>query len=397
MRPLHLVLTAALAAAYTTATLAQQAPAPAIPTSPTADVATPAPAAAATEEPSPYDRIWNRFSQVYRNDMNPAIQQVLFTGRFQHDFAMLDADEGEHEESNIRRVRLGPRIRFLRDYLFHAEVELNPQERDPLYVRFTDLYVQWSKSDAVTVTAGKQNIPFTQEGATSSKELLTIDRSNLANNIWFSQEYMPGISVSGTQAPWVYRVGAYSSGAANREVGEFSGGYFALGLIGYDFGEALGADEALLTGNYVYQQPDADNSFTQRFEQIASVHFRLALPRWGVRSELSTASGYLGQSDVRAMMAMPFLNLTNELQLVGRYTLVDSAGPNGLRLATYENRVVGGRGDRYDELYVGANYYFYGHKLKLQSGLQWGNMDDEAADGGAYSGASWVTGLRVSW
>src|SRR5688500_11365575 len=169
---------------------------------------------------------------------------------------------------------------------------------------------------------------------------------------------MPGISVSGTQAPWVYRVGAYSSGAANREVGEFSGGYFALGLIGYDFGEALGADEALLTGNYVYQQPDADNSFTQRFEQIASVHFRLALPRWGVRSELSTASGYLGQSDVRAMMAMPFLNLTNELQLVGRYTLVDSAGPNGLRLATYENRVVGGRGDRYDELYVGANYYF---------------------------------------
>src|SRR5687768_11612955 len=108
MRPLHLVLTAALAAAYTTDTLAQQAPAPApaIPTSPTADVAAPAPAVAATEVPSPYDRIWNRFSQVYRKDMNPAIQQVLFTGRFQHDFVMLDADEGEHEESNIRRVRL---------------------------------------------------------------------------------------------------------------------------------------------------------------------------------------------------------------------------------------------------------------------------------------------------
>ena len=47
----------------------------------------------------------------------------------------------------------------------------------------------------LALTVGKQSLPFTQEGATSSKELITIDRSNLANNIWFSQEYMPGVSV----------------------------------------------------------------------------------------------------------------------------------------------------------------------------------------------------------
>ena len=47
------------------------------------------------------------------------------------------------------------------------------------------------------ITVGKHSVPFTQEGATSSRELLTIDRSNLANNIWFGQEYMPGVSVSG--------------------------------------------------------------------------------------------------------------------------------------------------------------------------------------------------------
>ena len=35
-----------------------------------------------------------------------------------------------------------------------------------------------------------------------------------------------------------------------------------------------------------------------------------------------------------------------------------------------------GRGDRYQEIYLGANYYFYGHKLKLQSGAQWADMDD---------------------
>ena len=55
------------------------------------------------------------------------------------------------------------------------------------------------------------------------------------------------------------------------------------------------------------------------------------------------------------------------------------------------------RGDRYNELYFGANYYFFGHKLKLQSGLQYADMNDRARDGGDYSGLSWITGLRVSW
>jgi phosphate-selective porin OprO/OprP len=362
-----------------------------------APAATAAAAQSGKPEPSAYDRIWNKFTQLYKNDKRRAVQQVLFTGRFQHDFVALDADQGEHEESNVRRVRLGPRITFLKKYLFHAEVEVNPQERNPFYMRLTDLYVQWTRSGAMAVTVGKQSIPFTQEGATSSKELITIDRSNLANNIWFSQEYMPGVSVSGRKAPWVYRSGVYSSGAANRELGEFSGDYFTLALLGYDFGKRLGVKEAVLTGNYLYQHPDRDNTFTQRLEHIGSVHFRLEAKRWGLRTDVSSASGYLGQSDVSALMLMPFMNATDKLQFVGRYTLIDSDDPNGVRLATYENKVVGGRGDRYDEVYLGANYFFYGHKLKLQSGVQFADMDDRAADGGAYSGVSWTTGLRVGW
>ena len=99
---------------------------------------------------------------------------------------------------------------------FHAEVEVNPQERNPFYMRFTDLYVQWTKNARFAVTVGKHAVPFTNEGATSSKELLTIDRSMIGQNIWFPQEYMPGVSVSGRVAPWNYRFGFYSSGAMNR-------------------------------------------------------------------------------------------------------------------------------------------------------------------------------------
>ena len=348
------------------------------------------------KEPSTYDKIW-KFAEWYSDESNPIVQKVLFSGRYQHEFAAIDSEAGNLDEWNVRRMRLGPRITLFRTVTLHSEVELNPQERDPLYMRFTDFYVQWARNARFAVTVGKQGVPFTMDGATSSKELIAIDRSNLTNNMWFPQEYIPGVSLSGRIARWVYRGGVYSSGEATREFGEFSGGAFTLGVLGYDLGPTLGVKEALLTGNYVYQHPDPDNTFTRRLEHVASVNLKLEAGRWGVRTDLSAASGYLGQSDLWGFMAMPFINITDKLQFVSRYTVLDSQRPNGVLLGTYENRVVGGRGDLYNELYLGANYYFYGHKLKLQSGLQFADMNDSANDGGDYSGVSWTTGIRVGW
>ena len=346
---------------------------------------------------STYDKAWRRLTEWYVDDSNPIVQKVLFSGRYQHEFSTINANEGGHDEWNVRRMRLGPKVTLFRTVTLHSEIELNPQEASPLYVRFTDFYLQWSRSGRLTLTVGKHGVPFTTDGATSSKELLAIDRSNLTNNIWFTKEYIPGVSVSGTLSPWTYRAGVYSAGEANREFGEFNGGAFALGALGYDFADSLGVSQALLTGTYVYQNPDARNTFTQKLEHVVSVNFKLDAGRWGVRTDVSTGLGYLGQSDLWGVMAMPYANITDKLQFVGRYTFLDSKDPNGVRLATYEKRVVSDRGDRYNELYLGANYFFYGHKLKLQTGAKFADMNDRADDGGAYSGVSWTTGLRVSW
>ena len=62
---------------------------------------------------------------------------------------LIDADQGDLDEWNVRRMRLGPRVTLFRTFTLHGEVELNPQERDPFYVRFTDLYLQWSKKRAI--------------------------------------------------------------------------------------------------------------------------------------------------------------------------------------------------------------------------------------------------------
>ena len=345
---------------------------------------------------SGWDDIW-RFAEWYDNAENPRVQSVRFSGRFQYEFAAVGADQASHDEWNVRRMRLGVKSEMFDELTVHVEAEFNPEERDPFYMRLTDAYVAWAPGERLALTVGKQGVGFTMDGSTSSKELLTIDRSNLANNMWFPQEYIPGVSLSGALGKWVYQVGAYSGGEANREFGRFNGSAFGLVSLGYDLTGELGVTDALLRGNYVYQNPDPANTFTRQLQHMVSANFRFETGRWGFRADVSSGSGYLGQSDLWGVMTMQFLNLTPRLQIVGRHTWVRSEDPNGVRLARYESEAVGGRGNRYNEFYMGVNYYFYGHKLKLQSGVQFADMSDRALDGGAYSGVSSTTGLRVSW
>jgi phosphate-selective porin OprO and OprP len=347
-------------------------------------------------EPSIYDKVW-RYAEWYKNDENPIIQSFHFTGRFQLDYAVVDSEQGDHDEWNIRRFRVGAKAKLFQDFTLHGEVDLNPQEPYPVYQRLTDMSLAWSRHKNFTVTVGKQSAPFTMDGSTSSKELITIDRNNLANNLWFPQEYIPGVSVSGRPNQWRYHAGVYSSGTANKEFGDFNGAGFLLTTLGYDFGKALKVKQAVLAGNYVYNEPDVNNTFTRALQHVGSVNFSLDTGHWGIRADLSAAKGYLGQSDLWGAMLMPFYNFTDKFQVVGRYTHLQSDNNNSLRLNTYENLVVPGRGDEYNEFYVGLNYFFYGHKLKLQTGLQYAEMRDLARDGGEYRGWAWTTGLRVAW
>src|SRR5688572_12057327 len=90
-------------------------PAPAAYAQPPAAGPQPPPAAArATQtggdlkEPSTYDKIW-KFAEWYSDESNPIVQKVLFSGRYQHEFAAIDSEAGNLDEWNVRRMRLGPR------------------------------------------------------------------------------------------------------------------------------------------------------------------------------------------------------------------------------------------------------------------------------------------------
>lgn len=350
--------------------------------------------AVAPKEESIYDKIWS-LATLYKDKENPIIQEIALSGRAQFEYFAVDGSQGSDDDWEVRRLREGFKLKFLNKWLLHVEAQFDANDPRPFYDKLTEARIEYSHSEVLNFNLGKQGVKFGLDGATSSKELITIDRSNLANNLWFTEEYAPGISVSGKTDGWNYFVGWFTSDG-NPEFGDFDAGTFLLASAGYDFAKQLHADKALLRLDYIYQTPDDNNSATRPFEHIGAVNFQYERGRWGLGTDVMAGNGYGKQGDVWGLQFMPAYDITEKFQVVLRYTFLDG-DPNSIRFARYENRVESGRGDQYNEFYAGLNWYLYGHKLKFQTGVQYAMMEDSKNDGGEYDGWQVVSGIRISW
>ena len=350
----------------------------------------------AAKEESIYDKIWG-IPVIYANKDNAFLQEFRFTGRLQLDVFSQDSDLGSEQDWIVRRTRFGFKAKLLQDFTAHVEVDFNLQDPVPAYSRLTDAYIAWEPCKAFRLTVGKQSARFTLDGAASSNELITLERSNLSNNFWFTTEYISGVTVSGKHEAWQWNVGAFSGGTETKEFGNFDAGHFFLGSIGYDFGKTLGVDKALLRFDYVHNDRNPESTATRSFENIASAVFQLEAGRFALAADFTAGSGFGKQSDAFGFLIMPSYKITDKLQAVARYTHIASDDPDGIRFSRYETFATGGRGDEYNEYYAGLNYYLYGHKLKVQTGWTYVDMKDSANNGGEYHGWTWTTGLRISF
>lgn len=337
-----------------------------------------------------YDNIW-RNAILYENPESSFVSRFALSGRAQGDYAWFDADEGSYDSLRWRRFRLGFTSVLGQHWTVRLEgdFDLNNAIGDS-YTRLTDAHLDWQLNDKNALKILKHSAGFTLDGATSSKKLLTPERNNLTNNLWFPAEYFTGISLSGELAErWSYNAGVFSSDPDD-EISIDDASYFTLLSVGREFSTAS------LVIDYVYNDKDPDAN-TREFSHVVSLRGQWEEDRWGLWSDLSYGDGYYDQPSAWGLVLMPFYTFTKQWQLVLRGTVLDSDGNNGLRLNRYENRVVEGLGDKYLEAFAGVNLFFYGHKLKWQNGLQYADMEDDAADGGRYNGWGFTSALRVYW
>ena len=359
------------------------------------------------------------FDQAWSNAMlwesSDGEDFLALSGRLQADSYWFSADKkdvppGADDNANDalwRRFRFGFKSEFGDGFVVQLEADLDLNNNlDDMYNRLTDAYVGYAFSQAAQLKFLKQSVGYTLDGATSSKKLLTLQRNNVTNNLWATDEYFSGLQFSGTlNKRWSYKAGVFS-GDDDEEIGFDDVGYFSLLSLGYNFAERLQIQEATVRVDYVYNDKDDDNESdvsnngTPDFNHTTTLATLWDWGRWGLRTDISAGQGmadFAEQSDVWGVAVMPFYSFNEHHQVVLRYTYMDSDDDNGIRLGRYERELVSGRGDEYKEIYLGYNLFFYGQKLKWQTGLQYTDMSDAADDGGEYTGWGLTTGLRMYW
>ena len=103
---------------------------------------------------------------------------------------------------------------------------------------------------------------------------------------------------------------------------------------------------------------------------------------WGTLTE--------DDADVTGYVVMPWFYVTEKLQIVGQFDVLDSntSGAIGVQ-SRYLGRAAiddakgdssADSGDYWQSWYLGANYYISGNNLKVMGGVAYSTLEDDGAD-----------------
>ncbi|MFT4177578.1 MAG: porin [Luteolibacter sp.] len=368
----------------------------------------PALAWAGTTESSPFDRAW-ALATLYRNDRNPYLQEFKLRGRYHGQYYKVDADQGNTDHWEDRRSRFGFDAKLFEKRI---EVRVDFQSNDgfsDFYDGLVDAYIRWKPSKDFSVTVGKvQTMIAHFDWLGSSNSQPTFERSQIFAQLGINRA--TAVTVEGTADRFTYRAGIYSNDTPSStggsgswgdgEFGDFNGGVSTSLGVGYDFKAWTGLDKSDFRLDWLHSDRKTGDLVLNRYDDILTTTFWLQHEAATLVMEGFYVSGGDGEnSDAFGFYLEPLYDLVPEkLQLVGRYSYSHSSGDRGLIAATrYERTVVGNsaRGDQYHSIYLGAQYFIHGDKLKLMAGTEWSRLRGPATE--TYQGFTYLTGLRFSF
>lgn len=336
---------------------------------------------------------------LYRNPDNPYIQRFAIRGRYQGQYHYTDANTGDSDDWENRRIRFGADLDFLREFAFETRWNMK-RESGPgrLFEDVFSMTVTWRPTPEFNLQVGKQKANITNEWRTSSGAILTFERSLLVNTV--VPETMWGARAGGRVGQFLYEASVFTASVDgdNYKFPDFNGGLGLHGSIGYDYAAGAGLDSAVVRLDYFYQDGDADNNAVRPYRHVFSLNSVHEIGRFGLNTDLIYASGESGVADVYGLVVMPYYDLLEKLRLVTRYTYAGGDGNAPLALASrYERPAVQDgssiRGDNYHSVYAGLNYYLCGDKLKLMAGAEYSTMGGDSR----YSGITWLGGVRLDF
>ncbi|MFM7604569.1 MAG: porin [Prosthecobacter sp.] len=334
-------------------------------------------AAVAATAPKDLGEMLENLGRLYSDKSNPMMQEFWLLGRYHGQQHWSDSNTGQYEESwENRRLRMGFQGKFFNKLTLHAQM-VSGMDLTPFYNGFTELWVQWSFSDALNFTIGQQKHRFTHDRNVSSRYMNYLERAMLTN--MFALDYTPAVTISGKLGSFNYYTGVFSN-ATGPSMGNsftnFNSGWSYIASATWDFGKKLGTDASAVNFCYLYSDLDAQATNMNRFVNGLSAAFIVADGPCSLMTEATSGLGG-ARGSVHGINIQPGVFLTDKLQVVGRYQFAAADDPGGIRAQRrYERNVGLNNGSTYQAGYLGLNYYIAKHRIKLMSGLEYSKLDN---------------------
>ncbi len=335
-----------------------------------------------------------------------AVQNLAIRGRIQTQFGYVDAKNNEGSDQfstfEVRRARIG-----LRGSLAHnvrAQLEANLVPGSSLSMR--SAFLQWREHKPAYVKLGMDKPVYGFEENTSSASILTIERSLISNTL--VPGTMNGLSLEGTLGMLSYGAGIYTDRDNPNQDG--SDDYLYNASVGLSLDDLLPGSKLALRADYISSDDDGGN-FGASFEDAMAFSVHFAHGDFDLRAEYMSGSN--NGDDTDGFYITPSMYFTDNLQAVVRFEQASSDKARGLRAPSRYVRRVGDlavretkddsgdvisktdpqRGDDYQALYAGLNYYFAGDGHKVMFGVERSELKN--TDAGKLEATSVMTAWRM--
>ncbi|MEM7610636.1 MAG: porin [Pseudomonadota bacterium] len=322
-----------------------------------------------------FDELW-RAVEIYGEREGKRFPFVKLRGRYHGQAFSIDGVDGSEQDSENRRIRLGLDLLLTEKLEFAFDLNLRRDGSGQIVDNFDFLAFNYAFSKNTALSFGKlRRNPLTREDSISSNKILTIERSILTSRNFIDNA--GGVFVAHQRDDWAFGGGVLtgSSDPDNFNLPTFDGSLLFKGNVAKQISPIT---EIRL--DYLYNPGDRDNNEVEPFRNVVSLNSYTRSGRWGLITDLIYSKGLEeARGNLFGLVVLPHYMLTDRLQVVGRYTYTTSNSEDGIRLSSrYERRAIAAGdefGDRHQSLYAGLNYYIYGHKLKLVSGLEYTNFE----------------------
>jgi phosphate-selective porin OprO/OprP len=344
------------------------------------------------------------------------VQNIKILGRFQYQYAHIegtgsDGRDFSYDSDEFRRVWLGMRADLLKSMRIQGQWDIVDDGHPKGDSRTFDSQI-WElfgtvdlghqlqfDDDTLVAGYGRRILQMGGEWHTSSTKIKTVERSAIANKIWpdDTEASNPnGFWLAGGGRSLKFNAGVFSTETSEGLAGWESGAIYYADVVA----ELPNSHTEIIVDGFYQDVSSGDEVLADGLEWASSLSLAYNPDLWYLL--LNAVYGNNGsqddperEDDFWGVVILPSCYIWKDrLEGVMRYEYMGAENPRGASInSRYAGRAAkkddivldeGGRGDRQQSIYLGINYYIYGHRMKVMSGIEYEEMksrSDSVYDG----------------